>query len=244
MNWSDGKGESRSQPARLGSDKFDREGGDEIMRKGFGLPELLTAVLIIGALPSVIVPNLVQSQERARRALVKTDMHIVQIALEAWAVDFGKYPDADAAPFSEMADSNPNPAYGSISAYFPGGDPFGNSGLCWPGRIPVNPYTGSVYNNYGGESDMLYGDDYIEVERPGDAWNGEPGSPNFECPYEYDEAPNDISGTIGVCTYRDWNTGTTTEYGIAGYGRDIDQPMFDYMMVSDSLRLVFYILHN
>lgn len=215
------------------------------MRNGFTLTELLVSVFLIGALPAVIVPKLEQSQERARRAAVKNSMHVVQTALEAWAVDYGSYPRSDAAPFCDMAD--PNPADGSISAYFPGGDPFGNSGWGVPGRFPINPYTGLAYSEDNG--DLVYGDDYTEGDVPGDVWNGDPSSPNFDCLYDGLEAPNDLPGTIGVCTCADGYTDKVTDYGIAGYGADITRPMYDYLMVSDlmvsdSLRMVYYILHN
>ena len=169
-------------------------------------------------------------------------MHVVQTALEAWAVDhFGNYPQSDAAPFDDVTAL---PADGGISAYFPGGDPFGSGGSGIPGRFPTNPYTGSMYNGGTLDNDLIYGDDYANADNPGDASCGDPNSSTQTCPYDGLEAPNDIPGTIGVCTYSDENTNETTEYGIAGYGKDVTLPMFDHITISGSDAIIYFVLHN
>ena len=85
--------------------------------KGFTLIELLVVILIIGILLALIVPNFVMFQERARRASVKNNMHVIQTALEAYAVDhMGNYPSEEV--FEEEEES-------MLLCYFPGGDRFG-----------------------------------------------------------------------------------------------------------------------
>jgi len=209
--------------------------------KGFTLIELLVVILIIGILLALIIPNFVLFEERARRVSVKNDMHVVQTALEAWAVDhFGNYPEADMEPF--VIDETPDE--GGIAAYFPGGDPFGVSGSPVLGRFPNNPYTGTMYTQ-GSVPDMYYGDDFIDGSEPGEVANGDPNDPNGQtCDYDGFAAPDGSEGTIGVATYSNPNTNVCEEYGIVGYGRDISAPMYDRIMVSGSENILYFVLHN
>ncbi len=103
----------------------------------FSLIELLVVILIIGILLAVVVPNFVLVVERARRSTVMANMHVVQTALEAYAIDHcGSYPNEDV---SWEQGSN------SIVFWFPGGDPVGIGGEPKPGASPVNPYSGESY---------------------------------------------------------------------------------------------------
>ena len=105
----------------------------------FSLIELLVVILIIGILLAVVVPNFVLVVERARRSAVMSNMHMIQTALEAYAIDHcGNYPNEDVSwePGAE----------GGIAYWFPGGDPYGFNGEPTLGRIPVNPYFGRPYN--------------------------------------------------------------------------------------------------
>ena len=212
-------------------------------RRGFTLIELLVVILIIGILLALIVPNFVLFQERARRTGVKNNMHVVQTALEAWAVDhFGVYPSTDAAPFTE----GNLPEDGGLQAYFPGGDPFGVSGSPLLGRFPQNPYTSAMMNEDNG--DMLYGD-----EASAGSYQDEPGvvSENYpdndeglDCPYDGCEQTNGMPGSVEVVTEDNSTTGNVEAYGICGYGKDINQPIYDLGVVSGSQEIYYFILHN
>lgn len=211
--------------------------------RGFTLIELLVVILIIGILLALIIPNFVLFQERARRASVKNNMHVIQTMLEAWAVDhFGAYPDAEQDPFE---DPEATPEEGGIGAYAPGGDPFAEEGEGIVGRFPVNPYTGLTYNSDDGpDIDLMYGESYTTTETPGACANTDPEWGD-ECPYDDEpEAPNEVSGSIGVCTYVNEITMNTEEYGIVGWGKDVTYPMWDRIMrEGDEFKLIF-VLHN
>lgn len=211
--------------------------------KGFTLIELLVVILIIGILLALIIPNFVLFQERARRASVKNNMHVIQTALEAWATDhYGAYPVADIDPFE---DPEALPADGGISAYFPGGDPFAEDGSGIPGRFPVNPYTGLTYNNENGvELDLFYGEEYATTDVPGACANPDPEWGD-ECIYEDNpDAPGEMPGTIAVATFANEVTGNVEEYGICGWGKDIYWPMWDRITVEGEEMKMYFILHN
>ncbi len=142
--------------------------------RGFTLIELLVVILIIGILLALIIPNFVLFQERARRASVKNNMHVIQTALEAYAVDhYGNYPGEDV----EWA---PNDEAG-ICLWFPGGDPVGIEGEPKPGNFPVNPYDGKRYNDEDkDEEDLVYADLFGELEA---GQNAQIRGSDEECPY-------------------------------------------------------------
>lgn len=207
--------------------------------KGFTLIELLVVILIIGILLALIIPNFVLFQERARRSSVKNNMHVVQTALEAYAVDhFGNYPGEDVS--WEFDDE------GGIVLWFPGGDPIGIDGEPILGNFPVNPYDGVRYNGEKDEADLVYEDLYGELA-PGQ--NAQTRGDDEECPYlEFGETP-EWPGGIGIATYvPDIGFGAPQEYGIYGFGRDVANPMYDLDPLCDDPTdtdfWIFFVMHN
>jgi len=62
------------------------------MKKAFTLIELLIVVAIIAILAAIAVPNFLEAQMRAKVSRTKSDMRTLATSLEAYAIDFNKYP--------------------------------------------------------------------------------------------------------------------------------------------------------
>jgi type II secretion system protein G len=62
------------------------------MKNGFTLLELLIAIAIIGILSTMMVPNFVGAQEKAKEAATKSVLLGLQNALENYSLDAGTYP--------------------------------------------------------------------------------------------------------------------------------------------------------
>ena len=62
------------------------------MKHAFTLIELLIVVAIIAILAAIAVPNFLEAQTRAKVTRCKSDMRTIATALEAYFVDWNRYP--------------------------------------------------------------------------------------------------------------------------------------------------------
>ena len=62
--------------------------------KGFTLIELLIVVAIIGIIVAIAIPNLLNAIQRAKQRRTMGDERSIATAVEAYAVDYNRYPPA------------------------------------------------------------------------------------------------------------------------------------------------------
>lgn len=118
------------------------------MSKAFTLIELLIVVAIIAILAAIAVPNFLEAQTRSKVSRARADIRSVATALEAYAVDYNRYPPTPFFGASGVLRVIPNQlstpiAYISTAQY---SDPFIDSSLGdfeYPTAPPANKGTWS-----------------------------------------------------------------------------------------------------
>ncbi len=129
-----------------------------IYQPGFTLIELIICLIVLSLIAMIAVPNYFEMRERGRQAMVVENMKIVQLAIEAFATDFG-------GCFPSGVN---NRIGGGFAFYFPGGD---EELQTQEGTYPKNPYTGLH---------MMPGDfmSFPYPRKPGDNRDESIGGPN------------------------------------------------------------------
>ncbi len=61
-------------------------------RNGFTLIELLLVLVILAVLATVVVPKFTKRSEQARLTAAQTDISNIEVALDAFEIDTGRYP--------------------------------------------------------------------------------------------------------------------------------------------------------
>lgn len=106
-------------------------------RKGFTLFELLIVMAIIGLLLGFLVPNLLGAKDRAKETAVKSVMHSLQLAVEAYDMENEIYPMETNVAVANLCNNY----------LIPGG---------YVAGIPKNPFTGIAYTDSDAAGKIIY----------------------------------------------------------------------------------------
>jgi general secretion pathway protein G len=69
-----------------------KKGFSRFSERGFTLIELLLVMVILTVLAAVVVPKFTKRSEQARITAANTDISNLEVALDAFEVDMGRYP--------------------------------------------------------------------------------------------------------------------------------------------------------
>jgi general secretion pathway protein G len=110
--------------------------------KAFTLIELLLVLVILASLAAIVVPKFTRRSEQAKVTAAKTDISNLQVALDAFEVDCGRYPTGEEGlrAVVEQPGNAPDWRGPYISRGVPK-DPWGNPyNYRYPGQHNVNGY--------------------------------------------------------------------------------------------------------
>src|SRR5262245_49948371 len=74
--------------------------------RGYSLIELLITLVVIGVIAAMTIPNLLAAIDKGKQKRTMADMRSIGTAVEAYAVDNGRYPVAADAPALALAVSS------------------------------------------------------------------------------------------------------------------------------------------
>ena len=112
--------------------------------RAFSLIELLLVLVILAVLAAVVVPKFTSRSEQARVTAAQTDISSIEIALDAFEIDTGRYPTGDENLESLVLEPGGLQEKAWRGPYLKRGipkDPWGNEYLYeQPGRYNTNSY--------------------------------------------------------------------------------------------------------
>lgn len=107
------------------------------MKKGFTLIEMLIVICVIGILAAFLFPTFTSVQNRAKEAGVKSVMHSVQTAVEAYNMENGTYPVTTSTTLKTLYDN-----YLKVAEVM--------------NTLPKNPFTGKEYSESDSAGKIIY----------------------------------------------------------------------------------------
>ncbi len=105
-------------------------------RNAFTLIEIMIALLIIGIISSVLIPNYSNIQTQSKENAVKSVCHTLQVALEAYNLSTGTYPTSGSLSITELSTTLQTTK--SLS------------------QTPKNPFTGQTYTTTDSAGKITY----------------------------------------------------------------------------------------
>ena len=127
---------------------------------GFTLIELLLVLVILAILAAVVVPKFTGRSEQAKAAAAKTDVSNIEVAIDQFEVDAGRFPTTDEG-LSALIAAPPN-VKNWHGPYIKRGlptDPWGNPyAYRYPGQYNANGYDLLSFGpdgNEGGNDDVV-----------------------------------------------------------------------------------------
>jgi len=76
-------------------------------QQGFSLIEVMVVVVIIGILAALIVPNLMDRPDQARRVAARQDIGTLMQAMKLYRLDYGRYPTSEQGLPALLGDRHP-----------------------------------------------------------------------------------------------------------------------------------------
>ncbi len=111
--------------------------GRAYRQAGFSLIELLIVMSIIALLIGFLAPRLLGMQDRGKETAVRSTMHSIQLALEAYNMENETYPVVKNLDLESLCTN-----YLSAGSYVPG--------------VPKNPFTGKTYTAKDSAGKIIY----------------------------------------------------------------------------------------
>src|SRR5262245_3380511 len=90
--------------------------------RGFSLIELLITLVVIGVIAAIAIPNLLAAIDKGKQKRTMADLRSIGTAVEAYAVDNGRYPVASNASTLALAVSSTSSSFVKVMPQLDGWD--------------------------------------------------------------------------------------------------------------------------